>query len=250
MFLRDSWQALVVQLAVISGTAIRSQGLGLLAQLRLAAAIQIKIPQTVVAAAPGQAAIFLPAGRQVVKALHHHFIEASAGLLTGVFPEITEIRADGRASEPPGPPVVVQEYIDHDLELRTYYVRGEILAFAVSKSSPADPWLRPDLVQVRQAEPPPAVLSATRRLAAAMSLEYGAFDFVITDGTPTFLEVNLTGDWRWIEKRIKKAPVSTAVTRMLRDLHFKAAAQAGSGRRPIELTTFLSGAGREGTDSH
>jgi hypothetical protein len=248
-FLRDSWQALVSQLAAISVAAVRSDGPGLLAQLALAAAHGIKIPRTVIAADPAQAAAVLPAGRQMLKALHQHFIEASPGLLTGVFPELVDSRTLAATSEPPAPPIIVQQYVDHDLELRVYYVLGEILTFQVSKNSPADPWIHPSQLAVRQAEPPPRVVAAVERLASAMSLEYGAFDFLVADDTPTFLEVNLAGDWCWIEKRIRRKPVTMAVARMLRDLYFTAAAGGNSASGPIELTTFLSGPMQESVDS-
>ena len=258
-FLRDSWQALMAQLVVVSGTVVRSHGPGLLAQLALAARHGIRVPRTIVATAPVRAAALLPARRHLVKALHQHFVEASPGLLTGVFPElIDQAAADqpgGRAAAAspaapaapvapaaPAAPVVVQEYVEHDTEIRAYYAGGEVLAFTVSKDSAADPWLRPDRVAVRQAEPPAAVAAAARQLARAMSLEYAAFDFLISDGTPTFLEADPTGDWRWIERRVNGLPVTNAVARMLRGMYARSAAGSGATMAPIELTTFLSGA--------
>ena len=103
---------------------------------------------------------------------------------------------------------------------------------------------------MRQAEPPPAVRAAVVRLADAMSLDYGAFDFLMSNGRPTFLEVSPTGDWRWIETRIGTAPVTMAVARMLRDLCLESAPVRRAGASPIELTTFLSGGVRDLPESY
>ncbi len=52
-----------------------------------------------------------------------------------------------------------------------------------------------------------------------MSLRYGAFDFLLSAGTPVFLEVNPDGDWRWAERRTRTTPVTLAVAAMLAALH-------------------------------
>lgn len=244
-FLRDSWQAAVVQLAAVSGVLIAAEGPGLMTQLALAAANGIKIPRTVVTTDPVLAKDRLTGTRVVIKALHQHFVEARPGLLSGVFPDLADRSLLRPAPGPARPPVVVQEYVEHDLELRTYYVHGEILGFAVAKDTAADPWLHAERVRVREAEIPAAVLAATRLLAAAMSIEYGAFDFLVKDGAPIFLEANLAGDWCWLEALTGTTPVTMAVVRMLRDLHLRAAGESRPAgdhpRKAIELTTFLAG---------
>ena len=53
---------------------------------------------------PIAAAESLGAGTVIVKALHEHFVEASPGLLTGVFPEITDVGAMQRAGRRAGFP--------------------------------------------------------------------------------------------------------------------------------------------------
>jgi DNA-binding CsgD family transcriptional regulator len=244
-FLRDSWQSLVSQLTAVSTATIRSEEPGLLAQLALAAALGIKIPRTVIATDPAQATAFLPAGRRVVKAVHRHFAEPAPGLPAGAFPELVDSRALAGTGEPAAPPVVVQQYVDHDLELRAYYVSGKILAFEVGKSAPADAWFRPERLAVRQTQTPQLVETAIRRLASALSLDYGAFSFLLTDGVPTFLEVNLAGDWCWIEQRLHARPVTTAVAWMLRDLYFTARAETDPAPHAIELTAFLASPGQE-----
>jgi hypothetical protein len=217
-FAADSWQALADQLAVVSAATIGCREPGMLAQLAAAAACGLATPRTVVTTEPARAAPLLDRPKLVVKALHRHFVEASPGLLTGVFPVIAERGA--LASIPPGPPVAVQEHVDHDTEIRLYYVHGQVAAaFTIVKSGPAQEWHDPELVTAQWVEPPPALAASATALAEALSIEYGAFDFLISGGVPVFLEVNIAGDWRWLESKVGAEPVTIAVVRMLRAMH-------------------------------
>ncbi|MFD0276452.1 hypothetical protein ACFVHB_21460 [Kitasatospora sp. NPDC127111] len=252
-FLRESWQAAAGQLAAIAGTAIRPRRPGLLAQLQLARRHRIVVPRTLLTTDPYRAGEAFDCPRLVLKAAHHHFVESAPGRLNGVFPVVVErsglCAAPPPAAPPPGtppsvrppsdpphPPVIVQEYVEHEQELRVYYVAGRLHTFEVTKTDPADPWLAPDRVGIRPVDPPPAVASATRALAAAMSLRYGAFDFLLSAGTPVFLEVNPDGDWHWAEQRTRTTPVTTAVTTMLATLHRRALPTPP----PFDLLAFLT----------
>jgi hypothetical protein len=197
---------------------------------------------------PVTAARSLGAQRVVIKAMHEHFVEASPGLLSGVFPEIADAGEIRRAGRPRGIPVVVQEHVAHEAEIRCYYVHGQILTFAVSKADPAELWLNSKAVTAEQVDPPPAVAAAATALGAALSIRYGALDFLIAGGQPVFLDLNWAGDWRWIETRARVGSVTTAVTAMLRDRHLAAvrnsfpgqpAFPAGSGH--FDLIRFMSG---------
>lgn len=235
----DSWLALADQLDVVSTVMITHREPGLLAQLTTARNCGVAVPATVVTANPVQAATLLPGSKLVIKALHRHFVEARPGLLHGIFPEIVDRRDLARV--PAGPPVVVQEHVDHDSEIRVYFVHGQIAAaFSIGKSGPAQPWLDPASVKARQVEPPAAVAAAVSALATAMSIDYGAFDFLVAAGIPVFLEVNLAGDWRWLEAKVRKAPVTTAVAAMLRAKHEQAAGQAQTGPAGASPVAFLS----------
>ena len=134
MFLRDSWQALGTQLAAISGAVIRSEGPGLLGQLALAAASGIQVPRTVVATSPVRAREPAAAGPADPQGAALPLHRGRPRFLTGIFPKLLDSDALGLAAGVPGPPVIVQQYIDHELELRTYFVRGEVLAFESARA--------------------------------------------------------------------------------------------------------------------
>jgi hypothetical protein len=219
MFLRDSWRAVADQLAALSPAAIGMQNPGLLEQMLVAQGCQISVPRTVVTTDPAAAGDLLSdRPRLFVKALDQHFVEASPGRLSGVFP--VEVNAlELQPAPQPGPPVIVQEYIEHDAELRVYYIDGQVHGFEVGKEAAADPWLAADRMTVRHMEVPAAVVLATRLLAKGLSLRYGAFDFLLQGDMPVFLEVNPDGDWLWAELKAQTAPVTLAVAQMLCGLY-------------------------------
>lgn len=242
-FAEDSWRALADQLGVVSTATIGYREPGMLDQLAAARSCGVATPRTVVTTEPAKAAELLDCPYVIIKALHRHFVEASPGLLTGVFPVVAQ--RDALASIPSGPPVVVQEHVDHETEIRLYYVHRQVAAaFAILKSGPGQEWLNPALVTAQWIEPPPALAAAATALAKELVIEYGAFDFLISGGFPVFLEVNIAGDWRWVETKVGAEPVTIAVAGMLRAMHQNSVAsesipvnQASTSVNPV---TFLS----------
>ena len=243
LFLRESWQAAAGQLAAISGFEIGSRRPGLGQQLLAARRLGVAVPRTVLTTDLSLAKDAFPGGRLVVKAAGGHFVEALPGRLSGIFPVIAD-RGTLAARPAPGPPVIVQEYVEHEAELRVYYADGQVHGFEVGKAGPAAPWTDAEGISVRYAPPPPPAAAATEALAAALSLRYGAFDFLISDGEPVFLEVNADGDWLWAERKAGVGAVTVAVARMLAVLHrqaCRALSSAGSGPGPFDLLAFLRG---------
>lgn len=235
-FLLDSWQALIEQVSVVSRAVIGAGCPGQLTQLAIASRLGVAVPRTLVVSDPRLAQDAMTTPRLVIKALHSHFVEVGPGLLAGAFPRVVRRDRLDAARWRPAVPVVVQEFVEHDRELRCYYVAGEIYGFDIRKNAPADPWLEPGRVSVEPCEPPEAARAAVAGLAEALGLRYGAFDFLIGSGPPVFLEVNPDGDWRWIEERTGRAPVTLAVARMIADLHARHA--PGGGR--LDLIRFLA----------
>ena len=244
MFLRDSWRAAADQLAALSPAAIGMRAPGRLEQLLVAQDRRIAVPRTVVTTDPATAADLLsPARRFLVKALDEHFVEASPGRLSGVFP--VAVNSPELWSGPrPGPPVMVQEYVEHDAELRVYYADGQVHGFEVGKEASADPWLAAERVSVRHMELPQAVVLAASTLAEGLSLRYGAFDFLVQGGRLIFLEVNPDGDWLWAERKARTAPVTSAVARMLCELHRRHRPSLAAPGDPVaagfDLLSFLA----------
>jgi hypothetical protein len=235
-FLRDSWQALIDQVSAVSGAVIGARCPGQLTQLAIASRLGVAVPRTLVVSDPRLAQEVMTAPRLVIKALHSHFAEVVPGLLAGAFPRVVRRDRLDAVAWRPAVPVVVQEFIEHDRELRCYYVASQIYAFNIRKNAPADPWLDPDRVLVEPCEPPETVRAAVIGIAEALGLRYGAFDFLLGSGPPIFLEVNPDGDWRWIEEKTGQAPVTLAVARLVADLH----AGHAPGADRLDLIRFLA----------
>jgi len=251
LFAADSWQAMAAQITALPAVAIAPRPPALPSQLAIASGLGIKVPRTIVTSDPALAASLLDAPRVVVKALGDHFTEVRPGLLHGAFAEIADLDEFRPGRWRGEPPLVVQEFVEHDSEVRAYYAGGTIVAFTVAKACPAEPWLHPERVSAVLADPPAAVAAAAAALARALGLRYGAFDFLIAGGTPVFLEVSPAGDWRWLEARAGTMAVTDAVAGMLRELHAAAAAAPAvpgerAPREALALTAFL--ASGHGTD--
>jgi hypothetical protein len=244
LFRQDSWRAVADQLAALSSVALGMRSPGLIEQGLVATGCHIAVPQTVVTTDPAAAGEFLGEKRRlIVKALDQHFVETSPGRLSGVFPVVVNALELPPALRP-GTPVTVQEYVEHDAELRVYYVDGRVHGFEVGKEAAADPWLAPDRVTVRPTELSETVVSTTTMLAKGLSLRYAAFDFLLQGDTPIFLEANPDGDWLWAEAKAQTAPVTLAVAHMLCELHRRyrpSPATAGSRvAGGFDLISFLA----------
>ncbi|NRQ34290.1 hypothetical protein HII36_20885, partial [Nonomuraea sp. NN258] len=233
---RESWAALVRQLTTVSATLIPSSGPGLLEQLATATRLGIAVPRTIITT-NWAAAAALPDPKVVLKSLGGHFVEAEPGRLTGVFAEVHELSALDHPTSRFGAPVVVQSYVEHDSELRVYLLGDKLVTYEVTKHSPSDPWRRPDRIRARLVSTPEPVRAATQALAATWNLRYAAFDFLITPDGPVFLEANLDGDWRWLERGTSTSEVTLGAARLVRDLYTKEAPVAAG------LLTFLAGGG-------
>ncbi|MEV5742991.1 hypothetical protein AB0L30_23280 [Microbispora rosea] len=233
----ESWHAVVRQLCSLAPASLPGNRPGRLEQLAGAAAAGIRVPRTIVTTDPAGAAAAMPGRRVVVKVVGEHFVETSPGLLTGVLPEIAA-RAEVLRRPALDYPVIVQEHVEHDAELRVYHVAGAVHAYAVGKHAPDSPWREAAEVTVTPVAAPPAVADAVRGLASLWGLTYGAFDLLLSAGEVVFLEVNTDGDWRWFEAKAGGRPVSTAVALAIRTLHLTALGIAGPPSPP-ELVDFL-----------
>ncbi|MCG5212941.1 ATP-grasp domain-containing protein [Streptosporangium soli] len=233
----DSWCAFVRQLSTLSPASLPGPGPGRLEQLTSAAKAGIRTPRTIVTTDPRAAGARISSRRIVVKVLDEHFVETEPGFLVGVFPEIVD-REEVVQWSPLDFPIIVQEYIAHDRELRVYYLAGAVHAFAVTKDAPDAPWRAESSVSVTSVTAPRTAVEVVRRLAGLWGLTYGAFDLLLTDGEVVFLEVNVDGDWRWFESKAGTPVVSIAAALMIRKLHL-AALRHVTPTPPIDILDFL-----------
>jgi hypothetical protein len=178
-----------------------------LTQLSDASAFGLRVPRTAVTTRPGRTR---PGGGAcIVKTAGRHLLEPRPGVQHGLFPRPLET---SRASDAPEPaPVIVQEYVPSDTELRVFVVGERCIAYQVDKLDPAQLWVDPDAVRVTPTSVPASLSDRLFALARHWRVQVAAFDLLVTGGDHVFLEINVNCDWRWFEHRAGDNSVSTAV---------------------------------------
>lgn len=208
-FARSEWEHAIRSLLSLKCTRWINRpdmvlSLGRVAQIGLANRVGLSIPRTLVSNDKREIQEFVlstPIG-VVAKVLGDHFVEPEPGKLYGVFPRlVTEADMDylERAYFTPS---LYQEYVPHVREVRATVVGEEVVGAEINKASPEDLWERPEEVSVYPHDLPAWVREGLLRYLKLARLEYGAFDFLLTEnGRYVFLEVNPIGDWAWLESK-------------------------------------------------
>jgi len=218
---REQWAAWATNLAALPGATVVNAGArtfdapNRVAQLAYAAARGLRTPRSVVSVDPAAALAALPGdGDLLVKAIGPHFVEGPAGCAQPLLPR-RMTREDFAGAARQSAPLLVQEFVEHDHELRVFMVGGEAIPFRIVKPAVDSYGRDPDAVEVA-----PCGLDRTTqaRLAALMAdadLTIGAVDLLSTPDGHVFLEVNASGSWAWFEQRTRTSAVSEAITRRL-----------------------------------
>jgi len=112
-------------------------------------------------------------------------------------------------------PMIFQEKVEKDCELRAMYIAGRVFAGAIRAAGTqgATDWRQAEVTEVgwEPAEVPIEVVARMRRFMTSVGLRQGAFDFIRTpDGEHVFLEVNPVGEWGMLERDLD-LPISEAV---------------------------------------
>jgi glutathione synthase/RimK-type ligase-like ATP-grasp enzyme len=223
---RESAAALRGWLSALEGVRwVNPLGAGLAAenklrQLRLARALGLRVPRTLVTNDPDAVRAFrAEVGRLVTKMLTP--LSVSMGK-ADLFVRTSEVRdedladLDGlRAS-----PMVFQERVEKRRELRVACVGARAFAGAIdasrSQSGQTD-WrgARTDEARWEPAELPPAAARALRGLLDRLGLVYGAADLIETPtGELVFLEINPGGEWGMLERDLD-LPIAAALAEEL-----------------------------------
>lgn len=178
-----------------------------LTQLADAARFGLAVPRTVVTTQPSR---HRPGGGTcVVKTSGRHLVEPVSGRQHGLCPQPLDPRLGGGRPEPA--PVIVQQYLPSDHELRVFVVGDSVIGYQVDRRDPSRLRLDPEAVRVRQARVDPSLAGTLRALARYWRQDVLAFDLLVRDGTPTFLVASAHCDWRWCEHLSGEPAVSAAV---------------------------------------
>ncbi|MGW1770923.1 hypothetical protein [Streptomyces sp. NPDC002104] len=220
----ESWSGFLRQVADTADTALPGGTVVGPGQLARARALGVRTPRTVVTNDVPAGARQVGAPTLVVKTPDFRLFEPDRLGWKACLPSVAGREAVERGSGTApggrgGRPVVVQEYVPHQRELRVYQLDGGICAFEVRKPDPSSPMTDPDSVTVTRVDCPRSAAEAVRTLCAAWNLRYGAFDLLVSDtGDVVFLEANPDGDWLWFERKARWHGVSFMAAVMVREL--------------------------------
>lgn len=190
-------------------------------QLRLAAEIGFTIPQTLITNNPKQAREFYQQvkGKMVAKLLRplsYSMGNSSFFMYTSLVKEEDLIDAETLRYCP----MIFQEQISKQLELRVVYVNGNLFVGALDASGYAastQDWriAKQNTCTWQSYQLPDEIIHRIDKLMAQFELRFGAFDLIVTpDGEYIFLEVNPTGEWGMLERDLNY-PISEAIANAL-----------------------------------
>jgi glutathione synthase/RimK-type ligase-like ATP-grasp enzyme len=189
-------------------------------QLPAARAAKLPVPATLITSDPTEARAFVQRiglGRVVCKAF------------SATSENWRETRMVGEAEyamldQVSVAPVIFQEFVPAEVDLRITIVGDEIFAAAVHSQEldyPLDFRLFLEIgsgVRMTPAELPTEVEDGLLRLLKSAGLRYGAVDMRRTpEGEHVFLEVNPAGQWRFVEE-VTGQPITSAMAGLLADL--------------------------------
>jgi len=190
-------------------------------QLRLAAQAGLRIPRTLVTNDPGAARQFYAEteGRMVAKLLRPLTVSMNAPSL---FVYTTRVSEEDLANAETlrHSPMVFQELIPKERELRVAWVAGEAFTGALDASGTSrgqTDWrlAAPEECRWQQAELPVEVLRGLQAMMAELGLVFGAIDLICSpSGEHVFLEVNPAGEWGMLERDLG-LPIADAIARAL-----------------------------------
>ncbi len=186
-------------------------------QMELAKEIGFSLPETLVSNRKDDIIDFLRVHeRALLKLMSQEIYTDKNGDYLGFYTNIiseSSVEDFGVALENP---IVLQEYIEKDYEVRYTVVGTNHFACKIesqlSEKAKHD-WRRYDIAHTPHSQivPPDKVRMQVNRLMKSLSLEFGAIDFIIRpNGEWVFLEINCMGQWLWIEQ-LTGIPIADAI---------------------------------------
>ncbi|MFV8751037.1 MvdC/MvdD family ATP grasp protein [Nannocystaceae bacterium ST9] len=190
-------------------------------QLRMAAALGLTIPPTLITAEPELARRFFAAheGRVIAKLQTSlgYSMAGGEGLPTRMLrPDDLDALAGLRHC-----PMVFQRYVEKAQELRIAWVDGRAFVGALAGEQCGVDWRYESTASWQPHELPPIVHERLARLMGRLGLQQGAIDMIVDrSGDHVFLEVNPHGEWGMLERDLE-LPIGEAIADALirRALH-------------------------------
>ena len=187
-------------------------------QLKLAAEVGIKIPDTVITNIPETLLQFCSkhGGSVAIKVLRSRIFQETHTTWGIYTTRVSYEYLSQHVNDILLAPLIAQEYIKKLIELRVTVVEQQIFACAIhsqDSEKTKDDWRRYDFKNVKH-EPykmPSEIEDKIRLFMIRCGIVYGAIDMIITPNhNHVFLEVNPSGQYTWIEA-LTEIPITEAI---------------------------------------
>ena len=186
-------------------------------QMELAERVGFKMPETLITNDKEEVSNFLRTHpRSLFKLMSQEMYDMGEEGFKGLYTNIITIRDLENFGETEENPIVLQEYIEKDFEVRYTKVNRQGFACKIesqmSEKAKSD-WRRYDIAHTPHSKMtvPADVEKKVDALLDVLGLEFGALDFIVTpSGEWYFLEINCMGQWLWIEQ-LTGLPISNAI---------------------------------------
>ncbi|MBO1256990.1 hypothetical protein J3L16_14950 [Alteromonas sp. 5E99-2] len=173
-------------------------------QLQIAKSVGLKIPETIISNSPKKILEFLNSSEQeyIYKPYRVEFWNGSQkATLTSKIekPKLKENQVILGTS-----PGIYQRYLEKDYEVRVtffdrYYIAAKL--HSQEKKSTKLDWRMGQLnLDAERIKLPDDIFSKCCNLMSILKISHGCFDFIVKNGIYYFLEVNVTGNFLWLEK--------------------------------------------------
>lgn len=196
------------------------QGQTKLAQLDAARTIGLDIPSTLVTNEPDQAREFVAAhgGDVLCKTFLNSGVKVNGNYKSIFAHRLSSFENDREINRVQAAPVILQEYVEKDYEVRLTVVGRQIFACAIYSQATDDTaidWrVDPFSCEHKIIEPPLKIAEQCLELTRRSGLYFATMDFVVEpDGGWVFLENNPNGQWLWIEL-MTGAPIAEALANL------------------------------------
>lgn len=184
-------------------------------QLKLAAALGFRVPDTIVTNDPAEAVPSSRSAACIVKPLKHALLE-DGGFGRVIFTHRTGALTDDDREAVGMAPFIMQREIRKAFDVRVIVVGERLFATAIHSQGDVETevdWRRGS--DPRLPHEPLALDDGTAGRCLAITrelgLRFGAIDLIMdTEGGLWFLEINPNGQWAWIENRTG-APIAAAI---------------------------------------
>jgi hypothetical protein len=173
-------------------------------QLEVAKRLDFVLPRTIVSSNVKELQVFAKSNPNgtICKPIYHGLFVDGPNSYSVYTRQVSAEDFDGH--EDLDCPVLLQEKVVRQCDLRVTFIGKHSFTAAVRTPSPIVDWRDPTAYATfSPAAIDPGLEAKCHKMLSSLGLRYGAFDFILRpDGEPVFLEVNPTGEWAWLENSL------------------------------------------------